>query len=131
MMSHYDSKHMRQLLDRMSLPSTFVRLRNLPVRGKPQESAAMLAAVRNHAKSRRQSSSLCCRCSIDRRICLRAIARKLISDHDTWRIAQAPQKPLEETCGGFRIALALDKNVEDIAILIDSPPKIMRLAADF
>jgi hypothetical protein len=61
----------------------------------------------------------------------RAIARKLISDNDTWRIAQAPQKPLEKTCGGFRFALALDKNVEDIAILIDSPPKIMRLAADF
>jgi hypothetical protein len=61
----------------------------------------------------------------------RAIARKLIGDHDAWRIAQALQKLLEETCGGFRVALALDKNVEDIAILIDSPPKIMRLAADF
>ena len=62
-----------------------------------------------------------------------AIARKLIGDHDAWRIAQALQKLLEETCGGFRVALALDKNVEDIAILIDSPPKIkiMRLAADF
>jgi hypothetical protein len=60
----------------------------------------------------------------------RAIARKLITDHDTWRIAQAPQKPLEETGGGFRFALALDKDVEDIAILIDSP-KIMRLAANF
>ena len=61
----------------------------------------------------------------------RAIARKLIGDHDAWRIAQALQKLLEETCGRFRVALALDKNVEDIAILIDSPPKIMRLAADF
>jgi len=38
---------------------------------------------------------------------------------------------LEETCGRFRVALALDKNVEDIAILIDSRAKIMRLAADF
>jgi len=47
----------------------------------------------------------------------RVIARKLISDHDTWRIAQALQKLLKETCGGFRVALALDKNVEDIAIL--------------
>jgi len=61
----------------------------------------------------------------------RAIARKLITGHDTWCIAQALQKPLEETCGSFRFALALDKNVEDIAILIDSPPKIMCLAADF
>lgn len=66
----------------------------------------------------------------------RAIARKLIGDHHAWRIAQALQKLLEETCGGFRVALALDKQfdkltIEDIAILIDSPPKIMRLAADF
>ena len=60
----------------------------------------------------------------------RALARKLISDHDTWRIAQALQMLLEETCGRFRVALALDKNVEVIAILIDTPPKIMRLAAD-
>jgi hypothetical protein len=49
----------------------------------------------------------------------------------TWCIAQALQKPPEETCGSFRFALALDKNVEDIAILIDSPPRIMCLAADF
>ena len=61
----------------------------------------------------------------------RAIACKLIGDHDAWRKAQALQKLLEETCGRFRVALALDKNVEDIAILIDSRAKIMRLAADF
>ena len=43
----------------------------------------------------------------------RAIARKLIGDHDAWCMAQTLQKLLEETRGGFRVALALVKNVKE------------------
>jgi hypothetical protein len=60
----------------------------------------------------------------------RAIGSQLVGDHDAWRTPLSFQKLSHQTFGCLGIAAALHQHVENEAILIDSPPKPVLLAAN-
>jgi hypothetical protein len=60
----------------------------------------------------------------------RTIAPQLIGHDHPWGIASAFQQLAEACLSGCRIALALHKNVEDIALLVHSPPEIALFTTD-
>jgi hypothetical protein len=59
-----------------------------------------------------------------------SVALQFIGDDYSRGIPQPTQQLAEEALGSFGIAPALHKDVEHLAILIDSQPEIMLLAAD-
>lgn len=58
-----------------------------------------------------------------------AVRFELVGDHDARRSRRLLQKLAHEAARGGSIPSALDQNVENEAMLIDSPPKPMLLAA--
>ena len=60
----------------------------------------------------------------------RAVAAQAVGDQTARFVLESSQKPLEEARGGFRIAAALDQDVEHNAILVDRAPEIMKRAVD-
>ena len=60
----------------------------------------------------------------------RAVGSEFVGDHDAWRMSLSFQKLSHQTFGCLRIAAALHQHVENEAILINSPPQPVLLAAD-
>jgi hypothetical protein len=60
----------------------------------------------------------------------RSIAHELIGDNHTRNVLQPIEKLAEKAFGGFLVASALHKNVQDIAVLVHGSPQIMSLATD-
>jgi hypothetical protein len=59
--------------------------------------------------------------------CRRAVACELIGDDHPWHIAQALEQLAEERLSSFFVPPGLYENVEDIPLLIHSPPQVMAL----
>ena len=59
------------------------------------------------------------------------IARQLIRDHDTRDILTPFEQLAEEFFRGGFVASTLNQDIQQIAVLVDSPPQIMLFAADF
>jgi len=60
----------------------------------------------------------------------RALAPHLVGDDHARDVPQTLQQLTEEARGGFLIPVTLDQNIENIALLVDSTPKIVILAID-
>jgi len=60
----------------------------------------------------------------------RAVGSEFIGDHDAWRMALTFQKLSHQTFGSVGITAALHQHIENEAILIDSSPQPMFLAAN-
>lgn len=60
----------------------------------------------------------------------RTVRPELVSDHHAGRVPLAPQELSHQTLCGLGIAAALDQNVKDEAVPVDSAPKSVFLAGD-
>ena len=60
----------------------------------------------------------------------RSIGTQLVGDHAVWGEALLLQQPGEQALGGLGIAAVLDDLIENMSILVDSPPQPMFLAGD-
>ena len=57
----------------------------------------------------------------------RAVAGKLVSNHDAWRSHLLLQQLAQQPLGRLLVASALDQDIEDISVLVDRTPKIVLL----
>ncbi len=58
------------------------------------------------------------------------IAFQFVRDQNPWCITQAREKLTKEPFGGLAVAPALNKNIQRMAILVDSAPEIVVFAFD-
>ncbi len=58
------------------------------------------------------------------------VAAQFIGNEHPWNILTASQKFAKELRGGGFVAATLDQNVENISLLIDRAPQIVRVAVD-
>jgi hypothetical protein len=59
-----------------------------------------------------------------------AVTPQLVGDQHPRHPALLLHQLGEELLGGPRIALALDEDVQDVALLVDRPPEVLSLAVD-
>jgi hypothetical protein len=59
-----------------------------------------------------------------------AIALELVGDDHPWCVGQALEQLPEEFLGGILVPPTLDKDIEDMAVLIHGPPEVVSLATD-
>ena len=60
----------------------------------------------------------------------RTIAPQLIGNDQTWEILQALQQLAKEPLGSFLISVALDQDVQHLAILIHRTPEVVETTVD-
>ena len=60
----------------------------------------------------------------------RPVAGQLVSDEDPRHVLQATEQLAEELPGRGLVAAALHQDVEDMPVLVDRPPQIVRLPID-
>src|SRR5262245_52972140 len=60
----------------------------------------------------------------------RAVALELIGDDDAWHVLQALEQLAKALRRRLLVPAALHQNVEDVIILVDSPPQGMALTID-
>jgi hypothetical protein len=58
------------------------------------------------------------------------VAAQLIRDQDAWHILAFPQELAEELLRGCRVPAALHQDIQDVPMLINGAPQIVRLAID-
>ena len=59
-----------------------------------------------------------------------SITSELIGDNHTRNVLEPFKELAEKAFGGFLVASALHKNVQDIAVLVHGSPQVMSLATD-
>jgi hypothetical protein len=59
-----------------------------------------------------------------------AIAFELVGDDHPWYVGQTLEQLPEEFLGGILVPPTLDKDIEDMAVLIHGPPEAVSLATD-
>src|SRR5262249_44494287 len=60
----------------------------------------------------------------------RAVALELIRNDHAWHVLQSLEQLAKELLRCVLIAPALDQNVEDVVVLVDSAPQVMALPVD-
>ena len=60
----------------------------------------------------------------------RAVALELVRDDHARHIGEAFEQLAEKLLRGLLVAPTLDENVQDVVVLINSPPQIMPLTID-